>query len=64
MMATEEIDYEVPTISASQIHDVSVKAGFLWKTTNIAGRSTSKSQYFVLTKSSLDQYKSRLCVSF
>ena len=61
-MATEVS--EIPSITVSQILDTSVKAGYLWKTSSIAGRTTtSKSQYFVLTKNSLDHYKNRRCVS-
>lgn len=47
-----------PSVAASGIVDLksAIKAGYLWKL------SSTKSSYYVLTKSSLDHYKNRHCV--
>lgn len=39
-----------------------VKCGFLWKTSFHTGRTSSKSRYFVLTRSSLDHFRNNQTV--
>ena len=40
-----------------------VKSGYLWKTSFHPGRTSSKSRYFVLTKSSLDHFRNHQTVT-
>ncbi|XP_078346086.1 1-phosphatidylinositol 4,5-bisphosphate phosphodiesterase zeta-1-like [Oculina patagonica] len=41
----------------SQVSTAVVKCGYLWKTSYHPGRTSSKTRYFVLTKSSLDHFR-------
>lgn len=55
--ATRSLERQRSRTTFSQESTAVVKSGYLWKISHHPGRTSSRSRYFVLTKSSLDHFR-------